>query len=187
MQRLILIKHAQPKVDPLISSREWVLSDEGQTRAQDLAERLRPLEPQLIFTSSEPKASQTAQILADRLAAPTQTIDGLEEHDRTNVPHLPSRDFISFMALFFQRPRQLVLGEETADRAKKRVVKAILEAVEKAAGKTLAIVTHGTVLALFAADYLETDPFQLWRKMGQPSYLILELPEWKTGEFVERL
>lgn len=187
MQNLILIKHAQPQVDPLTPSDQWPLSEAGQARAADLAQRLADQGLQLIFTSKEPKAAQTASILAQKLNLQPTTLDGLEEHDRRNVPHMQSREFISHMALFFQRPAQLVLGNETAQRAKKRIQDAVYKAIEMAHGQSLAIVTHGTVLALFAAEYIEADPFHLWRRMAQPSYLVLELPDWNVREFHEKM
>ena len=47
--------------------------------------------------------------------------------------------------------------------------------------------THGTVLALYLAPLVKADAFELWRRMGQPSYVALELETRSTVETVERI
>ena len=62
---------------------------------------------------------------------------------------MDSRDFISAIAQFFQQPRRLVLGNETAEEAGKRFSDAVDDQMEStAADKDVAIVTHGTVISL---------------------------------------
>jgi broad specificity phosphatase PhoE len=131
---------------------------------------------QAIACSEEPKAAETAEIIAARLGIASQTEPGLAEHDRGNVPMMKTRDFISAMAHFFNRPRQLVLGRETAEQARKRFGEAIDRLLARHGQDDLAVVTHGTVLALYAAPLIDADAFTLWRQMGLPSYLVFDRP-----------
>jgi broad specificity phosphatase PhoE len=120
MPKLILIKHASPYVIPGTPPERWRLSDKGIESCGPLAERLRPHAPGVVVTSSEPKAAQTGQLVADQLNVPVEEADGLQEHDRSNVPHMRSGEFISHVELFFRRPRELILGRETAEQAAAR-------------------------------------------------------------------
>jgi broad specificity phosphatase PhoE len=179
MRKLILIKHARPQVDPDISSEHWKLSEEGREKSLALAQSLREFEFASIISSSEPKAIETAEILGQALAKAVRTGNDLFEHDRSNVPHMESREFISMMALFFKEPDRLVLGNETADEAYERFADAVDEIIAAEKGN-VAIVTHGTVLALFAQRRAGQDPFTVWRRMGLPSFLALEIGSWKV-------
>jgi broad specificity phosphatase PhoE len=187
MPRLILIKHAKPEIDANLPSHEWSLSPDGRRFSAVLAARLRAHSPRIVVSSTEPKAVQTAQIIAEALAIPAGVEPGLAEHDRSNVPMMKTRDFISSVANFFARPHQLVLGGETAAQARNRIVNAIDGLIDRHGSGDFAVVTHGTVLALFAAPLMETDAFELWREMGLPSYLVFDRPGMELVERCDRI
>jgi 2,3-bisphosphoglycerate-dependent phosphoglycerate mutase len=188
MSKLILIKHATPLKDVTKPSHLWHLAERGREDARVLAERLRDRGIDLVITSTEPKAEETGKIVAEVLGIPCQSSDNLHEHDRSNVPVMPTREFISMIALFFNEPHRLVLGKETADAARERFDRAV-ETVMRAHGesKNVAIVTHGTVMALFLTDRVREDPFELWRRLQLPSYAAIDWPSGKVDEVVERL
>src|SRR5579859_3655237 len=187
MRKLILIKHARPQVEEAVPSHEWELSQEGRESCKALARLVAGHEPRVIVTSDEPKAIETGSIISEALGIKTRVSDGLHEHDRSNVPMMQSREFISNMAQFFKERRRLVLGKETAEAALARFERAVARALEEEADGNVAIVTHGTVLALFSQAHDAGDGFLLWRKMGLPSVAIFSLPDLKCLEVVERL
>ncbi len=188
MKRLILIKHAPPEVDPTQSSEKWNLGEKGRKACEGLAEKLRPHGIGKIVSSQEPKALQTAEELSSRLAVEVTSIPGLEEHDRRNVPHMRSGEFISMVELFFRRPDDLVLGDETANEALARLSAAIEAIVSDATEDTMAVITHGTVMALFLEKHRAgKSGFDLWRRLGLPSFAVLEIPSYKTIEMIERV
>ena len=51
----------------------------------------------------------------------------------------------------------------------------------------VAIVTHGTVISLFAQRRAGSEPFGLWRRTGPPSYIVLETEGWRVAEVCERV
>ena len=185
MSKLILIKHAKPQMDESVPSSQWVLSDAGRASCTPLAERLRPLGVEWVVTSEEHKAAETGRLVAAALGVPCETAPGLQEHDRSNVPLLPTRQFISSIALLFNRPGQLVLGLETGAKALKRFERAVFDATDRHPKRTLAIVTHGTVMALFAEAYGGADPFPFWRRMQLPSFAVFNRPDLDLIETVE--
>ena len=188
MRKLILIKHARPQMTEGLPSDEWPLSAEGRAACGPLAEVIRPHDPRLIVTSREPKALETARLVADALGRPVAEAADLHEHDRGNVPIMQTREFISMMALFFKDPQRLVLGRETADQAARRIERAIDAVLLSRPGtENLAIVTHGTVLALFAAAHGAGEAFQLWRQLGLPSAIAFSLPDYRVVEMIPRI
>lgn len=186
MSRLILIKHAQPLVDPQTPSDLWNLSDEGIASCDALAKAISAFDIRTLYSSTEPKARQTAERVATNLGIATQVEADLHEHDRKNVPHLASRDFISMVALFFKQPDKLVLGNETARQATDRFNDAIQRLMQNEPGD-LAVVTHGTVIALFAQQQANQDPFNLWRKMGLPSFIAFDRTQWNVETLYEKI
>src|SRR3954469_8062801 len=117
MRQLILVKHAPPLIDPAKSPERWRLSEKGRALCAPLAERLATYAPKIIVSSIEPKAVETAELVAATLKVPHETAADLHEHDRSNVPHLRSGEFISMVEVFFRNPAELILGRESAKEA----------------------------------------------------------------------
>jgi broad specificity phosphatase PhoE len=187
MRKLILVKHARPQVEEDVPSHDWHLSEEGRAACGPLAEAVRPHEPDIIVTSDEPKAHETGLLLGGVLGKPVEVVQGLHEHDRSNVPMMHSREFLGMLALFFKQRDRLVLGKETADEAGKRFRTALDKLVAGRPSGNIAVVTHGTVLALFAADHGAGDAFVLYRKLGLPSLVVFSIPDYRLVEVAERI
>jgi broad specificity phosphatase PhoE len=187
MRKLILIKHAKPLVDPTKTSEQWKLSDEGRAQCDSLAPLIAAHQPAVIVSSEEPKAMETARILSEKLGISTESAVDLHEHDRSNVPHMRSGEFISNVELLFRRPDQMVLGRESAFDALDRFENAIRSSIEKHSEGNIAIVSHGTVIALFVEEHSDRNGFQVWREMGLPSFVVLELPGMELMEVHGRI
>lgn len=187
MRKLILVKHAPPEIVPGVSPERWLLSAKGRDLCAPLADALAPHAPAAIVSSEEPKAAETARLVAERLGVPCHTAPGLHEHDRSDVPHMRSGEFISMMELFFRRPGELVLGRETAEQAGRRFDAAVAEVMARHEAGNVAVVSHGTVIALFLQERDRRDAFAVWRAMGLPSFAVLAMPELSVVETVDRL
>src|SRR5207253_386486 len=74
MRKLILVKHAAPHVMPGVPPEKWRLSDKGKSSCATLAEAIRPDAPAVIVASEEPKAAETAELLAAALSVPFETM-----------------------------------------------------------------------------------------------------------------
>jgi broad specificity phosphatase PhoE len=180
---LTLVKHARPEKLEGVDSHEWPLSAQGKADTAKLASLLQSRTYAAVITSSEPKAAETGDLLAAALSLTATRNPGLNEHDRSNVPLMKTPEFVSAIANFFRRPTQLVLGNETARQALKRFELAMDDVLAKHPTGDLLIVSHGTVLALWIAQYAQTDPYETWRKMGLPSYVHLD---WPSCEILDR-
>lgn len=187
MRRLHLIKHSMPVKVPEGPSREWVLGDEGRALSARLGTRLAGEGIVRFVASAEPKARETAEIMSGALGVPCEVADGLHEQEREGTPFFATpADFDAVMRDFFARPAERVFGEETADEAHARYA-AALERVIAGSGDdgSLAVVSHGTVMALFIARHNRIDPFPLWRSLGLPSSAVLSLPELRLLDVIQ--
>jgi broad specificity phosphatase PhoE len=177
MPRLILVKHSSPKVNPDVPAAQWSLSPEGEARCAALAEAMRAYRPAAIVSSEETKALQTARAVAGALGLDCSTAPDLHEHDRSNVPMMDTREFLSSMALVFKRPDEVALGRESANGACDRFERAVRSIAAQHADGDVLIVSHGTVISLLVSRHNRIDGYQLWRAMGLPSYVVLDAAE----------
>lgn len=187
MPSLILVKHAAPQVVPETPSEKWVLSEAGKHACTPLAESIARYDPAAVIASMEPKAAETGELLAARLGLPFETTIGLHEHDRSNVPHMQSREFISLVELLFRKPAECVLGKESGEEALMRFQKSLDGLIKARPDQNLVVVSHGTVIALLLEKYGGGRGFELWRRMGLPSFAIIDLPQWRVRKVIERI
>ena len=174
-----------PAIEPDRPASDWRLGALGRQRSKLLASRLQGLSPRVVWSSREPKAVETAEIVAASLGAPVQIADGLEEHHRDGVPFYPTRDdFEAAVERFFCKPDRLVLGSETAKQARDRMSAAIDDIVESGQEDSI-VVTHGTVMTLYLASVSDVRPMCFWRRLGLPSYVVLGLPDNDILQTVE--
>ncbi len=135
-----------------------------------------------MVSSVETKALGTAKTLGLILGLQSVTGTDLEEHRRANVPYMPDAEFKRTMRRFFTRPDVLVFGSETADEAKKRFLAGVGAAVSSRPGKRLAVVSHGTVIALALAKANDFDPFTLWESLRLPEAVVVRQSDWRIVE-----
>lgn len=172
---LILVKHSIPEIVENVPAQEWKLSEEGRARAKRLAQQLELYQPEVIISSPEPKAKETAEIIAGVHQIELHVAENLHEHDRGNVPFLTHDKFQASIHEFFQKPTELVFGKETADQAHARFYRSVHSILNEHTNRTVVIVTHGTVLSLFVSRLTGSSDFELWNMLGLPSFIAMDL------------
>lgn len=188
--KLILVKHSLPHLIPDTPANQWGLAEMGQERAEGLVAQLAPYQPLRVVTSIEPKAAQTAQILAQGLGLTAELLAGLHEHDRNAIGWVTKERLEQGVADFYRFGDQVVFGDETAHNAYDRFAAAIETLTAQAAPEqegAIVVVTHGTVLSLYVSRTTGTDPFALWQRLGLPSYVVLSLPDWQLLTVVDHI
>jgi broad specificity phosphatase PhoE len=86
---------------------------------------------------------------------------------------------------FFAHPSEPVFGPETADEAYARFAAAVDPL--SATNGTRAVVAHGRVISLFVARRARVDAYELWLRLGLPSFVVLHLPDHTLVDVVERV
>jgi broad specificity phosphatase PhoE len=179
---IILVRHSQPVIDPALPAPQWNLSAEGRSSCFRLAEKLRQFSPAVIVTSMEKKAIQTGELLAESLHIPAHPIAGLEEHARTGLLLQDQAHFEALVAQFFAHPAELVLGQETAGQALQRFSEALITVLAGYPDQSIVVVTHGTVISLWASQQSGCDAFTFWKTLRMPCALVFSRPEFRSLE-----
>lgn len=174
MAKLILVRHSLPDIVSDVPARRWTLSEEGRRRCAPLARALDAWLPAVLASSHETKAHETARLLAQTWNVPLAVRDGLEEQHRETAPFLTADGFRHAMRTFFDKPAELVFGEETADAASARFSGAIGALLEEHPEENVVVVTHGTVIALYVAQHTGVDAFDVWGRLALPDAIILD-------------
>ncbi len=183
MSNLILVRHSISRQQPGISAHEWDLTDEGHARCLILAERLKKFQPEIIVTSPEPKAHQTAKAIATELSKPLEIEADLQEHRRATATYFADEaEFRAKVHELLTKPDELIFGEETGTAAYQRFHVAINSILARHPAKNVVAVTHGTVMSLFLARVAGIDPINFWQNLGMPAYVVLSLPDFQIVE-----
>jgi 2,3-bisphosphoglycerate-dependent phosphoglycerate mutase len=152
-----------PAPDPSAPSEEWRLSEEGRALCEPLAIQVGAYEPRLLLSSPEPKALETAELIAPVLGLDVEVEDDLRETARRTVGWL-DRDLLhEGIRELFANPDEVVFGEESANAALTRFSRVVAGVEEQAA-----FVTHGTVMSLYVAGSDPDGGFAYWKTLGIP-------------------
>jgi broad specificity phosphatase PhoE len=165
---LLLVRHSVPAIDPARPAEEWRLNEEGRARCGPLAVELAGYAPAAIVSSTEPKALETAELLAGELGLEAREMDALRESARRTVLWLEAEEFRRGMRALFERPDEALFGEESATGALAR----FSSAVDGLDDRTV-VVSHGTVISLYAAARTGRDAFELWSGLRLPDLVVL--------------
>ena len=165
---MLLVRHSLPAVDPARPAEEWRLSEEGRRRCEPLAARVAAHGPTAIVSSTEPKARETAELLGAELGLEMREYAALRETARRTVPWLEREELRTAIRTLFERPDEVVFGEESASDALGR----FSAAVDGLAEATV-VVSHGTVISLYAAARTGRDAFELWSGLELPDLVVV--------------
>jgi broad specificity phosphatase PhoE len=182
---IILVKHAMPELNGDVPSKEWKLGEKGLKQAQRFANFVRDnldVDP-IMYSSSETKAIETAKIIAETLSLTHKVSPALAEFDRPALSIVSEEDHYDRNEPLFTNPEEPYLGKESAKVALERFESGIKEIIKEPLEDERLIVTHGTVMSLFIEKYNEElEGFDVWKKLGCPSYAVLSLPDFKVLE-----
>lgn len=167
---LHLVRHGRPVMDRAVPAREWSLDPASYDAVWALRDRL-PAHAAW-YTSPEPKAVETAQLLTD---APTGIVDGLREHHRDG-PWVDG--FETAVRRAFERPDEPAEpGWEPLSTLRERVVGAVRPILAAHAGEDVVLVGHGTAWTVLAAALTGARPdLARWADLGMPAVISLDLP-----------
>jgi broad specificity phosphatase PhoE len=167
MTWVYFITHPEVMIEPAIPVTEWGLSALGRARMRALLGQ--PWVPNLgaVWCSTERKAIEAAEMIANAIGTKPRQLRELGENDRSSTGYLPSTEFEATADAFFANPNRSVRGWETATDAQARIVAATTTVLTGTrTGKDIALVSHGGVGALLLCQ-LKTRPIS--RAEDQPA------------------
>lgn len=172
--RIVLVRHAQPVVDPQRPAHDWELAEAAVEGILSLAAQLRALGIDGIMTSPERKAVATARIIALELGLAVVEEPALREQGGEPMRWIESEEaFHAAVARHFAKPEEVVLGNESSDDAVKRFITAIERA--RAHYHFPALVGHGRVMSGFMARVIDTRPIDVWKDLRMPDAFVVDL------------
>ena len=158
------------------------MSPEGREHAKALALELSSHKPDLVFSSTEPKAVETGDIIARELGIRNQVVPDLHEHEGRQAGCWVSEpEFRARLSRFFSNPSVLVFGTETADSAHDRFARAI-DGIAAKVSSGCVVVSHGTVISLFSARANVLDPNDVWGRLTSPGFIRMGIPGFEILE-----
>ncbi len=146
LRRCYFISHPNVVISKDVPVPRWPLSDLGRQRM-----RVGLAQPWIglvaaIYSSTEQKAIDAAEILAQHLNLGYLQVEELGENDRTATGFLPADAFEAMADAFFAHPDQSVRGWERASDAQARILHAVTTiAAHDTTDGAIAIVSHGAV------------------------------------------
>lgn len=165
---LHLVRHGAPTVDPSAPASSWPLDPGSYDAVWSLRARLP--DRAAWFSSPEPKALETAQLLTD---SELGVIDGLREHEREAGWYA---DFSAVVRKALATPRvPAVPGWEPAQRCRRRVVSAVQPLLAAHLDLDVVLVGHGTAWTLLVSELTGDAPdLERWESLSMPDLIVLE-------------
>lgn len=173
--KIIFIRHADTQKDPAVNAALWGLSEKGKEQAEEMAKNPLVDTIETIYTSEEPKTTLTAAPIAKKLSKELYPFSFFNEVARGDK-------FLTKEEFEAEKVRQLTdlsfkaFGGESGFQALERFKKGISQVTEENKGKTICVVSHGTVLNIYFADLLQTyDQLpERWGKTAFCAYGVIE-------------
>ena len=181
MRRVHFLTHPEVALDPAVPITDWPLSVRGLNRLRRSLAGPCFHKVAAIHSSTERKATDTAEVVAGHLSLIYGRHPDLGENDRSSTGYLPREEFERTADRFFAEPAKSIRGWARAIDEQARIVAAVRRIATGAGadGSTL-IVAHGAVGALLMADLLG-EPIS--RKFDQPgdgggNWFVLDGEAW---------
>ena len=170
-----LLRHAHTEVDSGHPVSSWSLSSKGLEQARAAKDAIG-LNFDSIYSSSEKKAIQTAEIFLPSPENNILTNHLLNELNRDAGPFMTSEDYKKAVKFALENPEHGVHHWEPARNAYRRFLQGIKQIEEENAGAIILVVSHGLVLSLFFAYALGQieSIYKRWRKLESCSWGIMK-------------
>ncbi|HXH77869.1 histidine phosphatase family protein [Nocardioides sp.] len=168
---LHLVRHGLPVIDPQCPAAEWELDPAGFDDIWALRESDRLPQRVAWFSSPEPKAQQTAQLLTD---GEVGVIEELREHERGVTAW--TEDFQDRVLDAFAQPdTSAVPGWEPLAALRERLVPAVRRILDVHGDDDVVMVGHGTAWTLLVAELTGATPDLVrWRSLAMPDVLTVD-------------
>ena len=140
----LYITHPEVVINPAVPMPRWGLSDVGMARARAFARRGVVPHGLPIFSSTERKAMELAQIIAAESGSEVITEEAFGENDRSSTGFLAGEQFEAVVERFFDDPAHGPDGWESALAAQQRIVTAVRSALARTRGDAV-FCGHGAV------------------------------------------
>ena len=174
--KLYLIRHSKTIFQPEVPNEQWVLSDDGIRLAQEFAELPEMAGLDLVYSSSQTKALQTAIEITRRHRHVMRVNHGLTE--LTSITAKFIDDYEGMVHALYAGEIDRINGGESIEEGRNRFNSTIDQIVgENPGAKSIGVVAHGNILSIFTAQYEPRDEYAIHQAIQMPDIAILD---WET-------
>lgn len=170
-----LVRHAHASWTP---DEGRALSPQGLAGAIHVAELLRGRPIVAIYASKARRAIQTVDPLAVALGLAVTSLKDLRERRLSGEP---VDDHASAVAWCWAHPDAALPGGESNLAAQRRGVAAITTLTERHPGETIAVGTHGNLLALILQRWQPSVDHAFWSRLSMPDIYALTLEDGRRA------
>jgi broad specificity phosphatase PhoE len=165
---LFLVRHGRPVQVRGVAAEHWELEPTGFDDVWALRDRLPA--GAAWYSSPEPKAQQTAQLLTD---GDVGVVDALREHRRGEAW---VADFQATVERAFAEPMLPAYdGWEPLEECRARVTKAVAGILSAHVGEDAVLIGHGTAWTVLVSELTGTPPdLARWRDLGFPDLITVD-------------
>lgn len=173
--KIIFLRHADTEKNPNLNAALWGLSEEGKKQAEEVVNLPIINEVDIIYVSEEKKTALTVEPLVKKLgkeAIPLAFFNEVKRGDK----FLTKEEFEAEKVKQLKYLGYHAFGGESGREALVRFKKGVKRILKEKTGKTILIVSHGTVLNIYFADLLNVyDKLpERWQKTDFCAYGIVE-------------
>jgi 2,3-bisphosphoglycerate-dependent phosphoglycerate mutase len=173
--RIIFLRHADTEKNPLVSAVLWTLSEKGVIQSQGILNIPEMLDVDVIYASSEKKTFLTVEPLSKKINKLISTSFLFDEVKRGDK-FLTKEGFEKEKILQLSDLSYNAFGGESGNEALARFRRGVDWVTENNPGKTILIVTHGTILNIYFSYLMDNFPQlpERWRKTEFCAYGVIE-------------
>jgi broad specificity phosphatase PhoE len=148
---LLVVRHAEAEPDGAeISDTDRLLSERGHRQAQQLAADLVTQALRGVYSSSLARARDTGRPIAAALGVPLEQLPGLHEYSVGELAHTPGGGAAvrAIIERWIDGDLDVVIpGAESGRQVLDRFSGALAELSDRHRGETVAVISHGGVMA----------------------------------------
>ena len=179
---VLLVRHGECRgnIEELFRGRvDFPLNETGSRQAEEVGEALRSFQPKAVFTSPLLRAKSTAEVIAARSSIPLIIDEGLNNTCLGVWEGRPKKEIATQhpeeWKLWLENPEALSIeGAESMDNVMIRSRECLDRIVKEYEGKTVAVVTHRTVIKPLLAGCLGICSPYFWKiHMDTAAYSVL--------------
>lgn len=148
------LRHGETKRDKSIPISKWVLSDKGIQQVERLVNEDTFKEADLIFSSTEEKAFQTAQPIADSLGKEITQLAEISELNRDQGGFMEPEEYEKAVRYCLEQIDKSVHNWETATHALNRFTRKVEKLDRQYENKKILVVGHAFTINLYFAKLL---------------------------------
>ncbi len=169
---LYLVRHGRPLVEREVPAAAWELDPAGYDDVWALREAGRLPSRAAWYSSPEPKATQTAQLLTE---GDTGVVDDLREMVRDSTDWIESFEHVVRGA--FERPDEpAYAGWETIADCRRRVTRAVEGILAVHTDEDVVLVGHGTAWTVAVSALTGSEPdLARWAGLGMPDVIEIDV------------